>query len=135
MKEFKLDETKKIQPGFKVPEGYFDRLSEKINARIENEPKVVPISRKKTIWYAAAAVMVIGLGITFYNALMVRSNAATETVALENYLAVQNNTEEMLVELLEKEDLEKMGADFAPDEKVLEEALSHNANLEQYLTN
>lgn len=135
MKNFKLDQSKKTQPGFNVPEAYFDQLSEKINARIENDAKIIPINRNKTIWYAAAAVIVIGLGITLYNAITARSNAATETAAIENYLAVQNNTEEILVELLEKEDLEKMGATYSPDEKALEDALSHNANLEQYIMN
>lgn len=134
MKNFKLDESKKIQSGFVVPEGYFDQLSQKINARIESEPKVISIGRNKIIWYAAAAVIVIGLGITFYNAMLVRSNATTET-AIENYLAVQSNTEEILVELLEKEDFEKMGTAYSPDEKTLEETLSHNVNLEQYIMN
>lgn len=135
MKDFKLDDHKKISPGFEIPDGYFDHLSEKINSRLKDaEPKTIPLYNRKKWFYAAASVLVFGLGITAYNALMVRSNTADAT-AIENYLAGQTATEDILVELLEKDDIEQLNNDYALDDKAVEDILSHNTNLEQYLIN
>ncbi|MFT3793225.1 hypothetical protein [Flavobacterium sp.] len=134
MKNFKLDDHDKINPGFNIPEGYFDQLPQQIQAKIANQPKVIPLHRKKNIWFAAAAVLVVGLGITVFNALKTQSNE-TDAIAIENYLASQTGTEDALVELLENEDLEQLNAEINLDDKAVEDILSHNANLEQYLIN
>lgn len=135
MKDFKLEEHNKIPSGFKAPDDYFDRLSEKINLRLTaGQPKVIPIYRKKNFMYAAAAVLVAALGITTYNAMMVQ-NTTADAVAIENYLAGQTSTEDNLVEMLGSEDIEKLNSDYELDDKAVEDILSHNANLEQYILN
>lgn len=132
MKSFKLDDHK-ITSGFAVPDAYFENLSEKINAKIAHEPKVVPLYRKKNFMYAAAAILIVGLGLTGYNMLSVQPSA--DPMAIENYLASQTSTEDILVDLLESEDIEKLNVDYDLDDKAVEDILSHNANLEQYILN
>jgi hypothetical protein len=143
MTAFKLDEHPKIESGFKAPEGYFENLSKKVNAQIsEREPKIIPleaepntaklIDRRKTWMYAAAAVLVVGLGVTLFDALSVQSNS-TDSVAIENYLASQATTEDLLVEALEKEDIEQLSASYNLDDQAIEDALANNTNLEQYI--
>ena len=47
---------------FQVPEGYFEQLSEKINARINEEvkeTKVIPLYRQSWVKYAAAVVLLV----------------------------------------------------------------------------
>ena len=137
MKEFKLENYGKIDSGFKVPENYFDGLSVKILERSVTEvPKVIPLYANKTTWmYAAAAVFVMSLSISFYNSFLANS-IAPDHAAIENYLAEQPViSEDLLVDLLEKEDIESLDADLNFEDTAIEEALSHNNNLEQYLTN
>lgn len=133
MKDFKLEENK-ILSGFKVPEDYFGQLSQKVELRLAAQPKVISLYRKKNFAYAAAAVLVAALGITAYNAITVQDRN-TDAAAIENYLAVQASTEDNLVELLENEDLEKLSSDYPLDDKTVEDLLSHNTNLEQYILN
>lgn len=133
MTAFKLDEHPKINSGFKTPNDYFDDFPEKVDAKISNlETPVIPISRRKNWLYAAAAVLVVGLGVTVFNALSVQSSV-NDSAAIENYLATQYSTEDLLVEALEKEDIEQLSANYNLDEQALEEELSTNANLEQYI--
>lgn len=136
MNDFKLDNHEKISPGFKVPEGYFDSLSEKINGQLSREkPKVIPLYQKRKAWiYAAAAILVMALSLPVYNSITANSNEPDEAT-LENYLANQSNiSEDVLVDLLEKEDIEKLEIDYNLGDKAIEDALLHNANLEQYIT-
>ena len=134
MNHFKLDDYEKISSGFKAPDAYFDQLFEKINLQLAAEPKVIPLYRKKNFIYAAAAVLVVGLGITTYNAAKVQTTS-TDAIAIENYLASQTSTEDNLMELLESEDIEKIQIDYDFDDKTVEDILSQNANLEQYILN
>ena len=69
MKDFKLDSEPKISSGFTTPDDYFDTFSEKILAQLpKEEPKVISIfNRRKTWYFAAAAVFVAMLSIPIYN--------------------------------------------------------------------
>ena len=136
MKEFRLDNEPKITSGFKTPEGYFDDLSEKINANIPNsEPKVISIFQKRKTWmYGIAAVLAISLSIVFY-----QQSQSTETLDadfLENYIARNTTVSEYdLLELLEKEDIEKIQIDIDIQDDILEETMINNTNLEHYIIN
>lgn len=136
MKEFRLDHEPKITSGFKTPEGYFDDLSEKINANLpKNEPKVISIFQKRKTWfYGIAAVLAISLSVVFY-----QQSQSTETLDadfLENYIARNTTVSEYdLLELLEKEDIEKIQIDLDIQDDILEETMINNTNLEHYLTN
>ena len=134
MKPFKLDEQK-IESGFKVPDGYFEKLTSDINAKLAtNEPKVVSIfSRKKVIYYAVAAVLVLALSIPLFNYYNSTTSLTQEEV--EDYLALQSGiTEDDLVNALDKEDIEKLKIDLKIEDKVLEETLVNELNIEEYIT-
>lgn len=134
MKDFKLGENDKIASGFKAPDSYFDGLTEKINLKLQHrEPKLVPLYRKKNFIYAAAAILILGLGITTYNAITIQTSV-TDPIVIENYLASQSSTEDNLTELLDSEDIEKLDH-YNLDDQAVEDLLARNANLEQYLLN
>lgn len=134
MKPFKLDEQK-IESGFKVPDGYFEKLTSDINAKLAtNEPKVVSIfSRKKVIYYAVAAVLVLALSIPLFNYYNSTTSLTQEEV--EDYIALQSGiTEDDLVNALDKEDIEELKIDLKIEDKVLEETLVNELNIEEYIT-
>jgi hypothetical protein len=136
MKEFRLDNEPKISSGFKIPENYFDDLSEKINANLpKTEPKVISIFQNRKAWlYSVAAILIVGISILIVQQL--QNKPTFDSEFLESYIA-QNTTisEYDLLELLEKEDLENMQIDLNIQDAVLEEIVTNNANLEQYITN
>jgi len=135
MNDFKLDNEPKITSGFKAPEGYFDTFPDKILLQLpKQESKVISIFSSKRTWYlAAAAVMVLLLSVPLYNQYVLNQETVDATV-LEDYLAYNTSvSEDEIVNLLNKEDLEKMKVDFNLQDKDIEEALESNANLEQYI--
>lgn len=135
MKEFRLDNEPKITSGFKTPEGYFDDLSEKINANLpKNEPKVISIFQKRKTWiYGIAAVLAISLSVIFYQ--QSQSAETLDAEFLENYIARNTTVSEYdLLELLEKEDIEKIQIDLDIQDDILEETMINN-NLEHYIIN
>ena len=136
MKEFRLDNEPKIASGFKTPEGYFEDLSEKINKNLPNsEPKAISIFQKRKTWmYGIAAVLAISLSVIFYQ--QSQSAEMLDAEFLENYIARNTTVSEYdLLELLEKEDIEKIQIDLEIQDDILEETMIHNTNLEHYLTN
>ncbi|TBX66641.1 hypothetical protein EZL74_10690 [Flavobacterium silvisoli] len=135
MNDFNLNTNPKITTGFKVPDGYFDSFSTKVLEQLpKQESKFVGVfSFRKTWYYAAAAVVVLGLSISLYHQYTLKQDLADVTV-LEDYLA--NNasiTEDEILNSLDKEDLEKMKIDFKLQDKDIEEVLENNSNLEQYI--
>ena len=98
--------------------------------------KVIPLTRSKTNWYfAAAAILVVGLGITIFATISNQPMVASDT-SIENYLASQPAvTEDLLTELLEKEDIDKLEITYNLDDKTVEDLLTTNSNLEQYIIN
>lgn len=134
MKPFKLDEQN-IKSGFIVPDGYFEKLTSDINAKLgTNEPKVVSIfSRKKVIYYAVAAVLILALSIPLFNYYNSTTSLTQEEV--EDYITLQSGiTEDDLVNALDKEDIEKLKIDLKIEDKVLEETLVNELNIEEYIT-
>jgi hypothetical protein len=133
MKEFKLDNEPKIITGFTTPDAYFETFASKVIARMPDEQhKVIPLfSRKKTWIIAAAAVFIIALTVPVLNIYNSRI-AAPDTAALENYLATHASDDE-ISELLEVEDLQNIKISPQIEDKVIEDLLSSDSNLEQYI--
>jgi len=133
MKEFKLDNEPKITHGFTTPHDYFENFATKLMAEVTQEqPKVIPLfSRKKTWVFAAAAVFVVALTIPALNIYNSRT-VAPDNAALENYLATHASNDE-ISELLEVEDLKKIKINPQIEDKVIEDLLSSDSNLEQYI--
>jgi len=137
MNDFKLDNKPKITSGFSIPDGYFDTFSEKILAHIpKHEPKVISIFNITKTWYfVAAAIVIVMLSIPLYLNYSI-NNEALDTSVLENYITNNSNiSEDEIVDLLDKEDLVKMKIEFNIQEEDLEDILSTNTNLEQYIIN
>ena len=137
MKTFKLDNEPKIQTGFTFPENYFENFSAKMMQQLpENEPKVISIyARKKTWMYAAAAILVLSLSLPIYNNYFSHSNEIDEAT-LENYITYHSTLSDTdLVNLLDEQDIQKMSIDLDIEDITIENELSQNKNLEQYLLN
>jgi len=137
MKEFKLDNQPKITSGFTTPDGYFDLFSEKMMALLPKEStKVISINKTRKRWlFAVAAVLILALSVPVFNQLNSNSSELDQQT-LEDYITYNSGiSENELVDLLEKEDIEKMNLDYNIQDKELEELLSENNNIEQYLTN
>ncbi|TRX29718.1 hypothetical protein FNW25_01805 [Flavobacterium franklandianum] len=137
MKTFKLDNEPKIQTGFTVPENYFEDFSTKMMQQLpENEPKMISFfARKKTWMYAAAAILVLALSIPIYNNYF-SNTSEIDSATLENYITYQSTVSDTdLVNLLDEQDIQKMSVDLDIEDITIENELSQNKNLEQYLLN
>ena len=137
MKTFKIENEPKIKTGFTVPENYFEDFSEKMMQRLPaKESKVISLfARRKTWMYAAAGILVVGLTIPVYTLFNVHSPEIDDTT-LENYIAYHSTVSDAdLVNLLDEKDIEKMSVDYNIEDKTIENELSVNRNLEQYLLN
>jgi hypothetical protein len=137
MKTFDIENEPKIVSGFTTPDNYFDDFSQRLMMKLpENETKTISIFAKRKTWiYAAAAVLVLGISIPVVNQLSSKSTEIDDAV-LENYIA--NNTTisgNDLVELLDETDVQQMNLDMKIDDKSIENELTTNNNLEQYLVN
>lgn len=135
MKEFKLDNHPKISAGFSVPENYFENFSAKLLQKLpENEPKVVSFyQKKKKLLFAAAAIFVLALTIPMYTSLFL-SNQEIDNESIENYLAYQQNiTQYELINELENQDLLSLNLSAPVDNKIIEELLLKDENLEQLI--
>ena len=137
MHEFKLDNQPKISSGFTVPENYFSDFSKKVLLQIpKEEPKVISIWVKNKKWlYAVAAVLVLSLSIPFIHDSQNNVDEVSNA-AIENYLSYHSTlTDDDIVELLDNEDIEKLNISSDIEDKDVEELLTGNSNLEQYITN
>ena len=136
MKEFKLDNEPKITTGFKVPDGYFERLENSILHKInEKETPVYELFTKRNWIITIAAVFVIALSIPIANYMNV-STSTIDQVQLETYLIEQSNlSEDDIVELLDEEKIQKIELELNVNTNELEEVLLTNSNLEDYLIN
>ena len=136
MKNFRLDNEPKIEPGFSLPENYFATLSEKINDKLPKEtPKVIPLYKKKKVWmYSVAAIAVVSMSVLLVQQFNTKPSLDSEF--LENYIS-QNTTvsQDDIIELLEQEDIEKLKVDYNLEEDLIEETLINSSDLEHYLTN
>ena len=137
MNEFKLESEPKIKSGFEAPENYFVDFSAKVIQRLpENEPKVISIfSRNKTWIYAVAAILIVAVSIPIYTTIVTQRNDLDKTT-IENYLTSQNAiSDDELTNLLDEDDIQKMKLNFNIEDKAIEDLLSTNSNLEEYIIN
>jgi len=137
MKTFKLENEPKIKTGFTTPENYFDDFSAKMMQQLpRKEPKLISIFFRRRTWiYAAAAVVVLALTIPVYN-YFYSNSPEIDDVTLENYITYHSTvSDEDLVNLLDEKDIQKMSVDLNIEDKTIENELSTNNNLEQYILN
>jgi hypothetical protein len=137
MNDFKLDIEPKIETGFKIPEGYFDDFSKKIVSNItKEEPKVISLFAQKKTWViAVAAVFVIGFSIPIVNQFQT-SSSELDKATLENYLVDQSSiSDDDFAALLDESDIQKIKFDSKIEDKAIEDLLSTNSDLEEYIIN
>ena len=135
MKAFKLENEPKIASGFKTPEHYFDHFSAKVLQQFpENEPKVISIFQKrKMVIMMVAALLILALMIPIYISISTNSKELDETT-LENYLAYQTNLNQYdLVSELETKDISKMQPVSSTEDKVIEDILAADSDIEHLL--
>ncbi|SEG38160.1 hypothetical protein SAMN04488130_11154 [Flavobacterium urumqiense] len=136
MKAFKLENEPKIASGFKTPEHYFDHFSAKVLQQFpENEPIVISIFQKrKMVIMMVAALLILALMIPIYISISTNLKELDETT-LENYLAYQTNLNQYdLVSELETKDISKMQPVSSTEDKVIEDILAADSDIEHLLT-
>lgn len=137
MKTFKLENEPKIKSGFKTPENYFEDFSARIIQQLPKEnSKTIPLfKRKKASIYSVAAVLIIALTLPIYNNYF-KKKSEIDNSSLENYITYHTSISDAdLVNLLDKNDIQKMNIDLNIQDKTIEDEFSANSNLEYYLLN
>lgn len=137
MNDFKLNRNEKITSGFKVPENYFDGFSEKVMQQLpKEEPKVISFyAKNKKILFSIAAVLVIALSISLVFKIQNKEQEMSSD-EVENYLVYHTNlSDDYIVSLLEQEDIENIKVSNSIENEAIEDILSNNSELEQYITN
>lgn len=136
MKPFKLDQ-KKIETGFKVPEQYFDQFEEKIMRRLadstdDRETAVIPLWKKRTFWYAAAAVLVVCLGS--YLATQ-RYTTSSDPETLEHYLAYHTSINQFdLLTVLDTSDIRALAQDLPVEDSAIEDFITNNPDFDPIIS-
>lgn len=140
MKEFKLDNSTKIQSGFKAPDAYFETFAQNLMQKLpQEETKVVSIFQKRNIvMMLVAAVIAIALIIPIINTPAPLSKDI-DGATLENYLSYQTNINQYdLIDALDEADINSIktnvvSEDSSLENNTIEDLLVTNGNLEQLL--
>lgn len=111
---------KKIEPGFKTPDNFFENFEKNILEKIIDEKPVIQLSfwkKNKKLIISTAAILVISVGITFlYNNN--ETIITSETIAYEDILQL-NDWED---ELTDRE-IAQISNEILIDESSLEEEI------------
>lgn len=111
---------KKIEPGFKTPDNFFENFEKNILEKITDEKPVIQLSfwkKNKKLIISAAAILVVSVGITFlYNNN--ETIITSETIAYEDILQL-NDWES---ELTDRE-IAQISNELLIDESSLEEEI------------
>lgn len=134
MSNFKLDNQPKIDPGFKIPEGYFESLPEKILSKTKTESVVIPLYRKSIFKLAAAVILLavlIPIGVkTFQSSTQFEIN----NESIENYLSYNTDLNAFdLIGLIDEEDIKNFEMEYKFESNELETLLLQNNNIDLYL--
>lgn len=105
MKKIDLENDKKIESGFKIPDNYFDSFEDRLMQKIElmpKEPKVISLWQRKSVWISGiAAAVVISIGTWMY--FEQQNNESIEIS--QEYLAYESDitTEDIAMHLTDEE--------------------------------
>jgi len=142
MKTFKLNNEPKIKSGFKTPENYFDTFSAKVMQQLpkeeaKKESRIISLFSKRKSWiYAAAAVLVLALTLPVAYNNFFSSSSEIDEATLENYISYNTSISDAdLVNLLDEKDIQNMDLGMNIEDITIENELSANKNLENYLSN
>lgn len=138
MKTFKLDNEPKIESGFKIPDNYFDTFSARVIQQLPKEElKIISLFSKSKSWiYAAAAILVLAISVPAVYTIFYSSTPEIDEATLENYISYNTSISDAdLVNLLDEKDIQKMDNGMYIEDLTIENELSENKNLENYLSN
>lgn len=138
MKTFKLENETKIESGFKTPENYFDTFSARVMQQLpKEESKTISLfDRRKTWIYAAAAILVLALTIPVVYTKFYSHSSEIDETTLENYISYHSTVSDTdIVNLLDEKDIQKIRVNLNIEDKAIENELSTDNNLEQYILN
>ncbi|MGQ7947068.1 hypothetical protein [Flavobacterium sp. WC2509] len=136
MTPFKLDNTPKIELGFKTPDNYFENFEATFIEKLSKEPiaketKVVSIFRKrKTVLLAIAAVLTLALMIPIAYQSYSKSKEL-DSATLENYLTEEThlNQDEIINEIDPESNIIILDTKEV-ETQTLEDMLASNPNIE-----
>jgi hypothetical protein len=138
MKTIKLNSETKIDTGFTTPENYFENFASRVLLEIKEneEKKPIALYSKIKIWtVAVAAIFILGLLIPVYP-FFENPMSKIDDKSLENYLVYSSSISDAeLAYLLDNNDLEKISVELKVEDKIIENELTKNTDLEQYLLN
>lgn len=136
MKTFKLENEEKIKTGYTVPENYFEDFSARVMQQVTTEePKVISFFKRRSTWtYTAAALFVMALSIPIFN--QYNQSKEIDNATIENYLTANASISDAeLISLLDEKDIQEMNIELNIEDNTIENELSKNKDLEQYLLN
>lgn len=140
MKEFKLDNTSKIETGFKAPDGYFDNFAQQMMEKLPQEQtKVIPLFQKRKVFALIAAAVIAFLFIVPVFNSKPTITKEIDSATLENYLSYQTNISQYdLINALDEDDINTIKKNVAIEEntietETIEDILVGNGNLEHLL--
>lgn len=128
MSDFRLDSESRITPGYKAPDDYFDRFAERLMEQLpqREEPKVIPLYKRKPVWLSAAAsvAVLLGTGIFLTTKTGTVEGKQPDDAAIEHYLVYQANINSYdLMQNLNEEDLAEMEQSMPVSDEAIEEYL------------
>ncbi|MXN90440.1 hypothetical protein GR160_04305 [Flavobacterium sp. Sd200] len=128
MNDFKLDEGRKIKPGFTTPDGYFDNFTEKLMQQLpERKVKTVPLYKRKPVWFSAAAgfIVMATVGVFYTNSQNPTTPTQPDDAAIENYLVYQANVNSYdLMQHLDQNDIDELEKSITISDDAIEEYLA-----------
>lgn len=124
MNDFKLDNYKGSS-GFKVPDGYFAALEERVLQQLPaQEHKTIPLYRKKPVWLGMAAsfALLFGAGLYFSNSAGQADQPTSGEI--ESYLVYNTNvTTYDLGQQLTENDIKELSGNMKLSDESIESYL------------
>jgi len=136
MNKFNLDKHPTIASGFNAPDHYFDDLPAIVMEKINQEqPAKNRVFTLTNFVFAAAAILILALGIPFFMSKSVTSFEQIDTHSLENYLSYQSNVSSYdLMNLMDSNELDALQVDLQLEDDAVENILITNPNFENHIT-
>jgi hypothetical protein len=119
---------------FTVPEGYFENLTSKIQARLHQEHlnRKANVSVRSVIWYAVPLMLLIAIGIYFFQSAQKTESVEDiiATIATKDLIAYLNENDISTEEILNEIDFSE--ADVAEIENEIFEFELDNITVEDF---
>ena len=126
MNDFKLNEGQKITTGFTTPTDYFENFTERLMQQLpKQDVKVVPLYKRKPVWFSAAAGFIIMLTVGVLFATNTTKTAQPDDAAIEHYLVYDANVNSYdLMQNLDQQDIDKLKGSIVVSDDALKDYLT-----------